>query len=317
MAVAKFTQPDYTSMSAAAYKAALDAAAQVLARMAGPFAPHEQATPDMSVRIDAGHIPAQAARPTEVTAQSTATLVAPASNPRYDIVYVDAATGTVGVAAGSESATPSDPAVPAGKVAIARVRLMVGMTEIGNADLDDLRSLSVLGLGSAAFQASSAFETAGAAAAVAATLGDLAAEDDAAGVPFDNVASGLAATNVQDALDELADARFIAGTPLVQNPMASGTVTQAHGLPGKPQLFSVVAECLTAENGYSIGDTVQFGTHEHTGGSATAFQVYADATNVVLLNAGTQPNTANKSTRVNVNLTLANWKLTITPYYRS
>ncbi len=146
MGVNTRTQTDYTTDTAAAYKTGIDDTIAVDERIAGPFAPHEQSTPDMTVRLDAGHINALAAIATEVAAQSTATLTAPSVNPRKDIVYIDDSTGTVGVATGAEAASPSDPAVPAGKVAIARINWTTSMTEIANSDLDDIRNLAMLGL---------------------------------------------------------------------------------------------------------------------------------------------------------------------------
>lgn len=145
--VTTFTQPDFTSQSGAAYKANIDGAIAALARLAALFAPHQQATADMTVRLNGGTIfnPVTLARST-VAAQSTGTITAPSGDPRYDIVYVDRESGAVGVATGSESASPADPAVPSGKVPVARVRLTVGQTEIVNADIDDVRDLFALGL---------------------------------------------------------------------------------------------------------------------------------------------------------------------------
>lgn len=140
MSVPTFIQPNVTSQAPEVYKAAIDAAIAVMARTAAGFAPHEQATPDLSIAIDAGIIPGQGKLPVEVAAQSTAALTAPTGNPRRDIVYIDAATGAVGVATGAEASVPVDPEIPGGKVAIARIRLAVDATAIANADLDDLRS---------------------------------------------------------------------------------------------------------------------------------------------------------------------------------
>lgn len=94
----------------------------------------------MKVIVDAGVIPASGALATEVAAQLTAAITAPTTNPRKDIVYIDATTGATGIATGTEAASPSDPAVPAGKVAVARINCTVGMTAIANSALGDLRS---------------------------------------------------------------------------------------------------------------------------------------------------------------------------------
>jgi hypothetical protein len=151
MGVSKFIQPDYAggTQSGSAYPAAIDASVAVMKRGAAAFAAHESDTPDMRVQLDAGIVPAIDGLAAEIAAQQTAVLVAPAADPRNDIVWIGRATGAVGVAAGAEAAVPADPALPAGKVPVARVRLTVGMTEITNADLDDLRD-GFAGLGEAA-----------------------------------------------------------------------------------------------------------------------------------------------------------------------
>lgn len=146
-----FTQPDFSAQNGAAYKGNIDGAADVLKRAGAAFAPHEQAAPDLTVRVDAGFIPAIDGIAAEIAAQSTAAVIAPATNPRNDIVYIDRSSGAAGVEAGVEAAAPADPALPAGKIALARIRLTVGMTEITNADLDDLRD-GWQGLGTAAGQ---------------------------------------------------------------------------------------------------------------------------------------------------------------------
>lgn len=146
------TQPDYTSQTAAAYKTAIDDITAVTDRVAGAFAVQAQDTPDMTVRVTAGAIPAVGAGHTEVAAQNSGTIVAPSGNPRHDIVHADQATGAVGVATGAEAASPSDPSVPAGKIALARVALTTSHTEIVNADITDLRALGLFGLGGAAVE---------------------------------------------------------------------------------------------------------------------------------------------------------------------
>ncbi|KMP11526.1 hypothetical protein UR09_03030 [Candidatus Nitromaritima sp. SCGC AAA799-A02] len=150
MSVSQFTQPDYTSQTATQYKTSLDDAAAVFKRIAQAFAPHAQSTPDMTIKIDAGFIPKVALIPSEVAAQNTGTITAPSTNPRKDIVYIDQSSGAVGVATGAEAASPSDPAVPAGKIAVARINLGVSQSSIINADITDLRNLGLVGLGSSA-----------------------------------------------------------------------------------------------------------------------------------------------------------------------
>ncbi len=150
MPVSTFVQPNYNTQSGTAYPLNIDAAFAAFPRLAGAFAPHEQATPNMTVRLDAGHIFAGGSALTEVPAQSTGTITAPSANSRKDIVHVDRATGAVGVATGTEAASPVDPAIPAGKVPVARINLTTSTATITNSIIDDIRSLNLLGLASGA-----------------------------------------------------------------------------------------------------------------------------------------------------------------------
>lgn len=146
MSVSTFVQPDFTSQSATVYKTSIDDGIAVHHQMAGPFAPHEQAVPDLTVRLDAANFSDLITRTTVTkAAQNTAAFTAPTVDPRNDIIYVDRITGDVGVDAGSEAVSPIDPIITLGKLPIARVRLTVGMTEIANADIDDIRVLGGLG----------------------------------------------------------------------------------------------------------------------------------------------------------------------------
>jgi len=116
----------------------------VAAETAAQFAPHEQATPNMTVALDAGRVFAGSTNTvTEVASQSTATITAPTTNPRKDVVYIDRVTGAVGVATGTEAASPTDPAIPDDKAPVARINLTTSTTTIINAELDDLRVAGV------------------------------------------------------------------------------------------------------------------------------------------------------------------------------
>jgi len=139
MTVSPPTLPDFTSQTATAYKTAIDGSSAVHGRYGQWFAPHEEASPAMTARLEAGFIWTGTGIPVVVAAQSTAPINAPTTNPRKDIVYVDVATGTVGVATGTEAASPSDPTIPNAKIPIARVNLVVSQISILDADLDDLR----------------------------------------------------------------------------------------------------------------------------------------------------------------------------------
>lgn len=102
------------------------------------FRPHAAATPNMTVLIEAGKIQNITSKVSQA-AQTTATFTAPATNPRNDLVVIDSATAAYSIVAGTEAASPADPAIPSGKIAVGRVRLTVGMTSIPDASIDDIR----------------------------------------------------------------------------------------------------------------------------------------------------------------------------------
>ena len=140
--------PDFTSQTASVYKANIDAGFAVADRLGWAFAPHEQDVgspqPDMTLRLEAGAI-FDGATLTEVAAQDTAVIKAPSVDPRIDRVVIDKATGAVSVVTGTEAASPTPPAVPAGKVPVAQVALVVSQSEIVNADITDERALGLPG----------------------------------------------------------------------------------------------------------------------------------------------------------------------------
>ena len=72
--------------------AKIDGNFAVLTRLGDAFAPHAQSTPDMTVRLDAGHV-FDGVTLTEVAAQSTGTITAPASDSRIDRIVVNRLTG--------------------------------------------------------------------------------------------------------------------------------------------------------------------------------------------------------------------------------
>ena len=146
MTVSTFRQPDVTADTGTVYKAAIDAAIAVLKRQAAAFAAHEQSTPDMTVRLDAGMVLTPTGI-TEVAAQSTGTITAPSGNPRIDRIVVDQVTGAVSVITGAEADPPTAPNVTAGKVPIAQVLLdnSPATTSIANSLITDERGLQLLG----------------------------------------------------------------------------------------------------------------------------------------------------------------------------
>lgn len=138
MTVATFNQSDFTTQDATTYKAAIDGGFSVMARLATAFAPHAQATPDMTVAVDAGALLSWG-NVVPVAAQSTAIIAAPVANPRVDRVVINAGNGVIATVTGTESATPTAPPIPAGFLPIAQVLLQPGVTGITNAMISDER----------------------------------------------------------------------------------------------------------------------------------------------------------------------------------
>lgn len=139
MTVATFTQPNFTTQLGNSYKGNIDGGLSVFARIAGAFAPHEQSTPNMTVRVDTGYVFTSGSVLTEVAAQNSATIVAPTTNPRIDRIVVDAVTGVVAVVTGVQGASPAAPAIPVGKLPVAQVQLQTTSTVITNSMLTDER----------------------------------------------------------------------------------------------------------------------------------------------------------------------------------
>lgn len=139
MSVETFVQPNSDGSQAFdVWTAAVDAAVAVLAEAVRGFAPHASSPAAMTVTIDAGRLFVGGSVVSQAQ-QTTGTITAPVTHPRIDRIVVDAATGVVSVIAGSENAAPVAPAITAGKLSVAQVALIVGMTEIGNSAITDER----------------------------------------------------------------------------------------------------------------------------------------------------------------------------------
>lgn len=111
------------------------------------FKPTESSPQAMTIELGSGTIFGISAKTlTVVAAQTSALMLAPTTNPRNDIIYVDRITGVDGTATGTEAVSPTDPAIPNDKLPVARVRLTVGMTEIATSDIDDIREINLLGM---------------------------------------------------------------------------------------------------------------------------------------------------------------------------
>ncbi len=138
MPVASFLPTDFTTQDSTTYKAAIDGNGSVMARLAAAFAPSQQATPNMTVLVGAG-ARLSWGNVVPVAAQSTAVITAPVSNPRIDRVVIDAGNGVIATVTGTESATPTAPAIPSGYLPIAQVLLQPGVGGITNAMITDER----------------------------------------------------------------------------------------------------------------------------------------------------------------------------------
>ena len=75
-----------------------------------------------------------------VPMQYTSTVTAPSSKNRIDLVYIDPATGVVGIEAGTEADDPVPPSHN-GKIPLAHLHLSPGMTEITEKEIVDVRSI--------------------------------------------------------------------------------------------------------------------------------------------------------------------------------
>lgn len=140
MTVATFEQPNYLTQSAAAYKAAIDAAIAVLQSIGGDFAPHASTAANMQVVIDAGRIFKPGGAMVSVSQQTTGALIAPVSNPRIDRIVVDSEDGIYSVITGTEAASPTAPAIPNGKLPVCQIAMTVAMTTIANSIITDERT---------------------------------------------------------------------------------------------------------------------------------------------------------------------------------
>lgn len=141
MTVATFDQPDVTSDTPSQYKANIDASIAVLANVAGHYAPHEAATPNMTVLIDAGRLMDNGTLVSNAQ-QTTTTITAPVGNPRIDRIVINEQTGVYSIVAGTEATSPSAPAIPAGYLPCCQVLLdnSPATTAITNSLITDERT---------------------------------------------------------------------------------------------------------------------------------------------------------------------------------
>lgn len=150
MTVARFVQPNYTTQSAAVYKAAIDAAIAAGVRLNTMFAPHQayvgSPNPDRVVEIDAGYVFNYASL-TEVAAQSVSGFTTPsAGTHRIDRVVINASTGAalrVEGTAATGSPTATAPAIPSGYLPCCRVLMTDSDTVITDSMITDERAFSL------------------------------------------------------------------------------------------------------------------------------------------------------------------------------
>lgn len=141
MTVGTYTAPDNTSQSGTTYKTNIDNSIIALAPMGSMFAPHEHATPQMKVTVDAGIIHDSVGNSiSSIAQQSTGTITAPSTNPRIDRVVLDPSDGTISVITGSEAASPTAPSITSNAIPICQVLLTTSHTEIVNTDITDERA---------------------------------------------------------------------------------------------------------------------------------------------------------------------------------
>ena len=140
MTVTTKSLPTQTIDSAPTYKDNIDATMRVLDEIAGNFAPHQVATPNMTIVIDSGKIWDGAVWASEIQ-QITTTITAPSVNPRIDRIAIDISTGNYVIITGAENVTPVAPVYQHGQYPICQIALAVSQTQIANADIIDERPL--------------------------------------------------------------------------------------------------------------------------------------------------------------------------------
>ncbi|MGR0184670.1 hypothetical protein [Azospirillum aestuarii] len=111
-------------------------------RIVGPFAPHAQISPDLTMALDPGYL-LHGSTLLEVKAQVTEPLVPPASGFRIDRVVIDRNSGNATIVTGAANSL-APPSLPAGVLPVARVLLTETTTAIANDIIVDERALADL-----------------------------------------------------------------------------------------------------------------------------------------------------------------------------
>lgn len=118
--------------------------------------------------------------------------------------------------------------------------------------------------------------------------------------------------SVKDALAALTT-KTTAYESAEQTITAGGLLTLAHGLGAKPTRIRIYFVCKTAELGYSVGDEIELGDRQNSGGASGYGTVYkADATSIyVRMGSAIVGLLLNWSTGVQAQITNANWKIIV------
>jgi len=168
-----------------------DAAQSAWVNRASDFKVSQQSPAGMTVRVSAGTLYDVTTR-TRVSkaAQNSAGITAPTTNPRIDVVHIDALTGAVGIATGAEAASPISPALADGLLPLAEISLATSTTKITSAEITDIRELANIG---AIPEARQFVDVASAATAIigAAPSGNVRITGTTAITAFDSAAAGL------------------------------------------------------------------------------------------------------------------------------
>lgn len=149
MAERTFTQPDRSTQSGSAYRDNIDNAIFVLGQLGQAFAPHEKATPDLTVLVDAAKffLPGDSGVKSQ-NQQTVSGFTATGANLRIDRIVYDEITGAASRIAGTESASPSPPGLTPGKRPICQVGpFTTSTTAITNSMITDERAVCVVGGG--------------------------------------------------------------------------------------------------------------------------------------------------------------------------
>ena len=95
--------------------------------------PHEQATPDLTLKVESG-ISFIGITKVVFAGGNSPSFTAPTTNPRIDLLVIDSA-GTLSRVVGTEAASPSIPTYPTDKVVLCEVFNRVGQTTIRDTDV--------------------------------------------------------------------------------------------------------------------------------------------------------------------------------------